>query len=165
MKEWFKRLQHICRYIGLTDAEKVACAVNQLNKEAMCLWEVVGQTEDHHAMTWEHFTRLFREKYLGEARLSGKVREFLSIRQGKMSVVEYVAKFDKLARFAPTIVPTNDAHKMKFMHRLCLKVAKQIDSGKEGPESYADAIQRAIRNDRCDRPDDKSVETQTARQG
>ena len=54
---------------------------------------------------------------------------------------------------------------MKFMHRLRPEVAKQIDSGKEGPESYADAIQRAMRNDRCDRPDDKSVETRTARQG
>ena len=91
-------------------------------------------------MTWEHFTRLFREKYLGEVRLVGKVREFLSIRQGKMLVTEYVAKFDKLARFSPTIVPTDDACKMKFMHGLRPKVAKQIDSGRERPEFYADTV-------------------------
>ena len=41
-----------------------------------------------------------------------------------MSVAEHVAKFDELARFAPTIVPTDDARKMKFMHVLCTKVAK-----------------------------------------
>ena len=58
-EEWFKRLQHIFGYMGLTDAEKVACAVNQLDKETMCWWEVVGQTEDFHAMTWERCTRLF----------------------------------------------------------------------------------------------------------
>ena len=91
----------------------------------MCWWEVVGQTEDLHAVTWERLTRLFREKYLGEARLAGKVREFLSIRQGKMSVPEYVGKFDELARFAPTIVPTDDARKMKFMHGLRLEVANR----------------------------------------
>ena len=28
VKEWFKRLQHIFGYMGLTDAEKVACTVN-----------------------------------------------------------------------------------------------------------------------------------------
>ena len=108
----------------LADAEKVACIVNQLDKEAMCWWKVVGQTEDLHTMTWERFTRLFREKYLGEARLAGKVWEFLSIRQGMMSVAEYVAKFNELARFTPIIVPTDDARKMKFMHGLRPEVAK-----------------------------------------
>ena len=131
----------------------------------MCWWEVVGQTEDLHAMTWEHFTKLFREKYLGEARLARKVWEFLSIRQGKMSVEEYVAKFDGLARFARTIVPTDDTRKMKFMHGLRLEVAKQIDNSREGPESYADAVQRSLCYDGCDRPEDKSVETRIACQG
>ena len=39
--------------MGLTDAEKVACVVNELDKEAMCWWEVVGQTRDLHAKNWE----------------------------------------------------------------------------------------------------------------
>ena len=41
-----------------------------------------------------------------------------------MSVAEYVGKFDELARFAPAIMPTDDARKMKFMHGLCLEVVK-----------------------------------------
>ena len=45
--------------MGLNDTEKVACAVNQLDKEAMCWWEVVGQTEDINFVTWERFTKLF----------------------------------------------------------------------------------------------------------
>ena len=110
--------------MGLTDAEKVACVVNELDKEAMCWWEIVGQTKDLYAMTWQRFTRLVREKYLGEARLAGKVREFLSIQLEKMSTAEYVAKFDELTQFAPTIMPTDDARKMKFMHELCPEVAK-----------------------------------------
>ena len=69
-------------------------------------------------MTWERFARLFRDKYLGEARLATKVREFVDLRQGAMSVVEYTAKFDELARFPPTIVLTDDARKMKYMLRL-----------------------------------------------
>ena len=33
------------------------------------------------------------------------------------------------------------------MHGLKIDIVKQIDSGKEGPESYSDAVQRALRND------------------
>ena len=133
--------------MGLTDAEKVTCAINQLEKEATCWWEVVGQTEDVNTVTWECSAKLFRDKYLGESRLAGKVREFLSLRQGRMSVAEYTAKFGKLVCFAPTIVPTDDARKMKYMQGLRTEIVKQVDSGKEGPESYADAMRSALRND------------------
>ena len=59
--------------MGLTDAENVACAINQLDKEATCWWEVVGQTKDVNTLTWERFTKLFRDKYLEESRFAGKV--------------------------------------------------------------------------------------------
>ena len=59
-----------------------------------------------------------------------------------MSVAEYTAKFDELARFAPMIVPTDEARKAKYMYGLRTEFMKQIDNGKEGPESYADAVQR-----------------------
>ena len=98
-------------------------------------------------MTWERFTKLFSDKYLGESRLARKVREFLSLRKGRMSMAEYTAKFDELARFFPTIVPTDDARKMKYKYGLRTEIVKQVDSSKEGPESYVDAVQRALRND------------------
>ena len=73
---------------------------------------------------WKFFMDSFLEKYLGEAQLSGKVQEFMNLKQGKMIVTEYVIKFTKLARFAPTIVPTDDARKRKFMLGLKVEVAK-----------------------------------------
>ena len=91
--------------------------------------------------TWTFFVNSFREKYLGEAQLFGKIQEFMNLKQGKMTVTEYVTKFTELARFAPTIVPTDDARKRKFMLGLRVEVAKQIDSGSHGPRSYADAVQ------------------------
>ena len=65
--------------MGPTDIEKVACTVNQLDNEAMYWWKVIGQTEDLNTVTWERFTKLFRDKYLEEARLAGNVWEFLNI--------------------------------------------------------------------------------------
>ena len=48
-----------------------------------------------------------------------------------MSVAEYVAMFDELTQFAQTIVPTDDARKMKFIQGLRPKMTKQIDSDRE----------------------------------
>ena len=68
-----------------------------------------------------------------------------------MTITEYVAKFNELARFASIIVPTDDARKIKFMLGLRVEIAKQIASGSHGPESYANAVQRALRNESWDR--------------
>lgn len=91
------------------------------------------QAEVGHAVTWERFSGLFREKYLGDACLAGKVTEFMEIRQGKISVAEYTAKFDELARFASNMVPTDESRKRKYMFGLQTNTVKQIGSGKEGP--------------------------------
>ena len=63
-----------------------------------------------------------------------------------MTVTEYVANFNELVRFTLSIMPTNEARKKKFMLGLRVNVAKQIDSGSHGPKSFADAVQRALRN-------------------
>ena len=62
-----------------------------------------------------------------------------------MTVPEYIAKFEELAKFSASIAPTDEARKNKYMLGLQTDIARQIDSGKEGPESYADAVQRALR--------------------
>ena len=116
-------------------------------------------------MTWERFAKFFCDKYLGESRFAGKVREFLSLRQGRMTVAKYTAKFDELACFAPTIVPTDDARKMKYMHGLRTEIVKQVDSDKKGPESYANAVQKPLRNNGWDRQEDKTSGGRTDRLG
>ena len=150
-EDWLKKIQRIFTYMGLEDYERVACAANQLEREALCWWEYVVQVEGEDRVSWNFFVENFRSKYLGEAQLSGKVQEFMNLKQGRLTITEYVAKFTELARFAPTIVPTDDARKRKFMLGLRVEIAKQIDSGSHGPESYADAVQRALRNESWDK--------------
>ena len=137
----------------LSDEEKVMCAVNQLVKGASYWWDLVAQTEDVTTMTWAQFLKLYNEKYLGEAVRTRKVHEFMDLRQGNLSVAEYVMKFEELARFAPNVVPTDEARMSKFLHGLRLQIVKQVDSGATGPQSYGDAVQRALRQDGWDRKD------------
>ena len=66
----------------------------------------------------------FQRQYLGEAQLFGKVQEFTYLRQGKMMVSGYLAKFNELAYFAPSIMSTDEARKRNFMLGLRVDVAK-----------------------------------------
>ena len=59
-----------------------------------------------------------------KAQLSSKVQEFMYLKQGRMMVTKYGAKFNELARFALSIVPTDEARKRKFMLKLSVVVAK-----------------------------------------
>ena len=79
-EDWYKKLEHIFKYVRLFDAEKVACAVNQLEGEAFYWWEIVLQSDIIEEMTWDIFLDLFQRKYLGEARLWGKVRKFMELK-------------------------------------------------------------------------------------
>ena len=119
------------------------------------------QTKDVEKRTWALFTKLFREKYLNEARLAAKVREFMDLKQGNMTVAEYAAKFKELARYAPKMIAFDDAMKMKFMHGLRLEVIKQVDSGEIGRRLYADAVQRVVLISGWDATGEKVTTTKT----
>ena len=55
-----------------------------------------------------------------------KGREFLELKQGNMTVLEYVAKFTELARFRDDYVATNMAKVRKFEDGLNLSIRGKI---------------------------------------
>jgi len=57
-----------------------------------------------------------------------KEQEFLCLKQGEMSVMEYVAKFNELSRFAPNQVVTEEMRMDHFEQGLRGEV-KQIIAG------------------------------------
>ena len=59
-------------------------------------WEAEGQ-----AVTWETIKRIFLEKYFPQNVRNKKEMEFLKLKQGNTTVVEYAAKFEELVRYFP----------------------------------------------------------------
>ena len=55
-----------------------------------------------------------------------KAREFLQLKQGNMTVLEYVAKFTELARFKDDYMATNMAKVRKFKDGLKLSIRGKI---------------------------------------
>ena len=58
-------------------------------------------------MTWVDFRELFMSKFFLASARHVKAREFLDLQQGDMTVLEYVARFTELARFANDYVATD----------------------------------------------------------
>ena len=79
-------------------------------------------------MTWRHFSKLFWDKYLKEARLSLRVSNPPTMKDGSERVCREV-------RRAILIRAHNSPHRRRLT-----EIANQIDNGREGPESYADVV-------------------------
>ena len=63
-------------------------------------------SKDLETMTWDDFRRLFMGKYFSASARHAKARELLELRQGAMTVLEYVARFTELAFFGDDYVAT-----------------------------------------------------------
>ena len=55
-------------------------------------------------MTWREFRQLFMSKFFPASARHVKDWEFLQLKQGSMTILEYVAKFTELARFGDDYV-------------------------------------------------------------
>ena len=78
------------------------------------------------AMTWEEFCELLMGKYFPTFARHAKTQEFLELKQWTMIVLEYVAKFTKLARFADDYVATDMAKVRKFEDGLKLSIRVKL---------------------------------------
>ncbi|XP_058198395.1 uncharacterized protein LOC131313920 [Rhododendron vialii] len=59
-------------------------------------------------MTFAKFETLFLDKYFPTPLRLAKEQEFLNLKQGTMTVTQYATKFEKLSRYAQTVVATED---------------------------------------------------------
>ena len=77
-------------------------------------------------MTWAKFQELFIGKYFSDTARHAKAQEFLKLKQGTMTVMEYVARFTELACFADDYVATDMAKVRRFENGLKLFIRSRI---------------------------------------
>ena len=77
-------------------------------------------------MTWAEFHGLLMSKYFSATDRNAKALEFLELRQGTMTVMEYMAKFTELTRFGDGYVATDMAKVRRFENGLKLSIMGKI---------------------------------------
>ncbi|XP_043811844.1 uncharacterized protein LOC122723519 [Manihot esculenta] len=111
---WLQSTERVLQQLQCTPPDSVACAVALLQEEAYQWWDTTSQTVQPEQRTWKFFLAEFRKKYIGDLYLDEKRREFMYLRQGRMTVSEYEKDFIRLSKYAREMVPTEEARCKKF---------------------------------------------------
>ena len=124
---WFRQVEKIMEAMEITsDATKIKLAAFQQEGGSQVWWDWVKASRDLEVMTRGEFLELFMGKFFLVSARHAKVWEFLELKQGTMTVLEYVAKFTELAYFAYDYVATDMAKVRKFEDGLKLSIKGKI---------------------------------------
>ena len=124
---WFMQIEKVLKAMEITyGATRIRLVVFQLKGEAQVWWRWARTSRDLEAMTWADFQELFMGKYFPETARHAKAQEFLELKQGAMTVIDYVARFTELARSADDYVATDMAKVRRFENWLKLSIRARI---------------------------------------
>jgi hypothetical protein len=106
--DWLKSIEKMLNIAHCSDWEKVLYASSHLTGPVVDWWN--SYTTAHDAadtITWAEFSTQFRNYHIPAGLMKIK-KEFLSLKQGNMSVSEYRDKFIQLSRYAPDEVADDE---------------------------------------------------------
>jgi hypothetical protein len=93
-EDWLKGVEKKLVITQCTDREKVLFAAHQLYGTAANWWETYCNTHVNvDAITWNEFKAHFRTHYVPRGTLKLKKKEFADLKQGGMTVNEYLNSF------------------------------------------------------------------------
>ena len=95
-------------------------------------WKSIEASYVNAPCSWEKFVLVFKLKYVPQPYLKALHNEFFNQKQGTMTVMEYITKFDDLSRYAPVLVATPEARRERFFDGLTYGIRDKMVS----PRSY-----------------------------
>ena len=91
---WFMQIEKVLEAMEISsDATRIRLAAFQLEGEAQVWWKLAKTSRDLEVMTWAEFRELFMGKHFPGI---AKAQEFLELKQGAMTVMDYVTRFTEL---------------------------------------------------------------------
>ena len=124
---WFMQIKKVLEAMEITsDMTRIRLVAFQLEGEAQVWWKWAKTYRDLEAMTWAEFHELFMGKYFLDTARHAKAQEFQELKQGTMTVMDYVARFTELARFTDDYVATDMAKVRRFENGLKLSIRGRI---------------------------------------
>jgi hypothetical protein len=118
-EDWLKGVEKKLVIAQCTDREKVLFAVHQLYGTVANWWETYCNTHVNvDTITWNEFNAHFRTHYVPRGTMKLKRKEFTDLKQGGMTVSEYLNSFIQLSRYAPDDISTNEKKQDVFLNEL-----------------------------------------------
>jgi hypothetical protein len=119
VEDWLKGVEKKLVIAQRTDRENVLFATYQLFGTAASWWETYCNTHaDVDSIMWNEFKAHFHNHYVPRGTMKLKKKEFTDLKQGGMTVNEYLNSFIQLSRYAPDDISTNDKKQDMFLNGL-----------------------------------------------
>ncbi|KAA3455852.1 Transposon Ty3-G Gag-Pol polyprotein [Gossypium australe] len=97
---WLEITIQVFDEMSLTPEECIKCVVSLLRDAAYQWWKTLISIVPKERVTWDFFQSEFRKKYISERFVDQKRKEFLELKQGRMTVSEYEREFVRLSQYA-----------------------------------------------------------------
>ena len=143
-EQWIRTTECMLAYAKVRDGDKVLCASFMLRHHAEYWWDTISSIHDITTMTQERFRKLFYGKYFTDTMKANRRAEFANLKQGGMSVTEYIRKFDELSRYAPHMVATNELKVDQFIQGLKKTIVRDLKACGIKSVSFAQITDRAF---------------------
>jgi hypothetical protein len=117
--DWMKTMDKMLNITQCTDRDKVLYALGHLTGlvadwwDSYCVAHVAADT-----IAWAKFSTNFSNYHIPAGLMKIKKKEFLSLKQGNMTVSEYRDKFIQLSRYALEEVADDERKHEKFLEGL-----------------------------------------------
>jgi hypothetical protein len=116
-EDWPNGVEKKLMIAQYTDCEKFMFDAHQLFGTTANWWETYYNTNtDVDSITWNGFKAGFRNHYV--PRNTMKLKEFTNLRQGSMTVNEYLNSFIQLSRYATEDIDTTEKKQDMFLEGL-----------------------------------------------
>jgi hypothetical protein len=117
--DWLSTIESKLEYAGVGENEKVLYATHFLAGAAGAWWENVHAMQpEGQVMTWEAFKSKFRKAHIPSGLIKIMRNKFFNLKQGGMSVTEYLKKFTTWGRYAPNDIDTDEKKRERFLNGL-----------------------------------------------
>jgi hypothetical protein len=117
--DWLKGVEKKLVIAQCMDREKVLFAVHQLFGMATNWWEIYYNTHiDVDSITWNEFKAHFCNHYVPRGTMKLKKKKITNLKQGGMTVNEYLNSFIQLSRYTTEYINTDEKKQDMFLEGL-----------------------------------------------
>jgi hypothetical protein len=116
---WLKSVEKKLQVVQCSNCEKVLLASHQLSAPAANWWDAyVEAYKEPESINWPEFRASFRAHHVPQGVIMLKKKEFQDLKQGSMSVNEYITKFTQLSCYTLHEVDTDEKKQECFLNGL-----------------------------------------------
>jgi hypothetical protein len=126
--DWLKSVEKKLQVVPCNNHENVLLVSHELSGPATDWWDAyVEAHEEFESINWPEFRAIFRAHHVAQGVIKLK-KEFQYLKQGSMSMNEYVTKFTQLSRYAPHEVDTDEKKHECFLNDLNDRLAYALEA-------------------------------------